>query len=878
MNKTEIKTSIQALIDKYEKARQIGKIKNYTEEDTKKDFILPLFHLLGWDVHDRNEVSSEENISGERVDYGFYLNGRPRFYLEAKKISVDINNPDFANQAVRYAWNRGVTWAVLTDFEDLKIFNAEDIKRSLADKLFKTIHYTEYLSRLDELSLLSKSAIADDLLNKEATRVGKIYQRVPVSDTLYKDLDECRDILTKSLAACNPQLKKDPDLLDEGVQKLLDRLIFLRVAEDRGVEPNILKVLVREAEMNRKGNASLYQEMTQKFRELDVAYNSNLFSEHPFEQWEEFGGVTEKVIEKLYGKKGYYEYDFKVMPADVLGTVYEHYLAHRLSKSRKEITLNKDAKKRKEQGIYYTPAFVVNYIVRHALQPVLNKCKTIDQLLKIKVLDPACGSGSFLIKALEILTEKYKELGHKGGEITKFIILTQNLYGVDLDEKAVEIARLNLCINSLDRKTKLPFLTDNIKCGNSLISGTDEELKKYFGKDYRDKRPFNWEEEFPEVFKQGGFDVVIGNPPYISAVQDSKGDLTVREFYRDKFSLKGAFDIYVAFLIRGVQISNKSGSYGWIIPNKLMVAEYAKDTKKFLRENGLHTVIDVSKLKVFGTVGVYPIIILGDKTRNDFQEYEVESIEDLHSGNFRSITHSSKYKTFKDFGFNIASGATGFQAKLLINYLSEKCDKETIPFVVSGSIDPYRVHLDNVRYMGHNYEYAYIRKGDGIAESKWNFWNKNKIVISGMTKRIEAYYSKKPLALGVGVYAIFEHNGFDPYFLLAVLNSKFLTYYFRQEFKHKHLAGGYLAINKSTLEQLPIVKPDTVIEKQLATLAQQMILLTDQFYKSVENSNEWKRIKSEIEKIDHKIDQEVYKLYGLTSEEITIIESETSGK
>jgi len=384
-----------------------------------------------------------------------------------------------------------------------------------------------------------------------------------------------------------------------------------------------------------------------------------------------------------------------------------------------------------------------------------------------------------------------------------------------------------------------------------------------------------WQEEFPEVFKQGGFDVVIGNPPYISAVQDSKGDLEVRGFYRDKYSLQGAFDIYIAFLIKGVQLSNKNGSYGWIVPNKLMVAEYAKDTIKFLQENGLHTITDVSDLKIFGNVGVYPIIVLGDKKRKDFREYEIRSMEDLQSGKIKSLTHASQYKTFKDIGIKIASGATGFQAKALANYLSENYKAGTIPFVVSGSIDPYYISFDNVRYMGYHYKQAYIKKGSGIAESKWNFWEKNKIIISGMTKRIEAYYSKKSLALGVGVYAIFEYGGLDPYFLLAVLNSKFLTHYFRQEFKHKHLAGGYLAINKSTLEQLPIVKPDVGTKKQLVTLANVRISLTGEFYKSIENSNERNLLKSEIEKTDKKIDQLVYKLYDLTPEEIKIVEDST---
>ncbi|MDP2736473.1 MAG: N-6 DNA methylase [bacterium] len=870
MNKEQAKIKIKDLISKYETEKITGKISRYSEEETKRGFIEPLFEALGWNFSSKEEITLEEQISGDRVDYGFYLNGRIKFYLEAKPLKADLHREEYANQAIKYSWNKGVTWAVLTDFESLIIFNALSPEKTLAGKKYLSFTYEEYLTRFDELRRLSKEAFGEDILDKEAEKVGKKLQKISVTETLAKDLNDCREILTEALIKWNE--KVDPHLIDEGVQKLLNRLIFIRSAEDRKIEPPTLMPLIHEYKSSGKaGQVSPYQAMIKKFRELDETYNSNLFDEHAFEKWEEFGGATEKVIDILYGKKNYFEYDFSVIPADVLGNVYENYLGHQLKKSKEKESAGKNLKKRKEQGIYYTPKFIVDYIVQNALGPVLDKCKSINDLQKIKILDPACGSGSFLVAAMNFLIKKYEEFEVKPDGYLKIQILQQNIYGVDLDQQAVELARLNLLLNTFDSQTKLPNLGHNIECGNSLISGTDEELEKYFGKNYRDKKPFNWQEEFPEVFKQGGFDCIIGNPPYISAIQDSKSDLSVREFYRNKYSFKGAFDIYGAFLIKGVQLGNKNSTYGWIIPNKLMVAEYAKNTMKFLRENGLHTVIDISSLKVFGNVGVYPIIILGDKTKNSFQEYEVKSAEDLQIGKIKPISHSTRYKVFKDLGIKIASGATGFQAKLLVDYLSENQDNKTIPFVVSGSIDPYHVSFDNVRYMGRNYKYAYIKKGKGIAESKWNFWKKQKIVISGMTKRIEAYYSAEPLALGVGVYAIYEYAGFDPYFLLAVLNSKFLTHYLTEEFKHKHLAGGYLAINKSTIEQLPIIKSGKRIEEVLSSLAKLRILLTDKFDKSVENSDQWHKLKDEIARTDKKIDEEVYELYGLTNKERGVV-------
>lgn len=319
MNKNEAKKNIQKLVDKYQVAVGAGKIGKYSEEETKKDFILPLFEILGWDVHDKNEVSAEESqSSGGRIDYGFYIDNRPRFYLEAKAFRADINSNDFAHQVIRYSWNKDITWAILTNFEKIIVFNAKNTEGKLGDKLLFSIGCSEYIERFDQLWQLSKEAFIEDSIDKYAEQIGKKLQKISVNATLYKDLAYCRDVLTNSIALDNS--KVDKDLIDEGIQRLLDRLIFIRVAEDRGIESHTLMPLMHEWEAKGgakggRGKTPLYQVMVSKFRELDKIYNSNLFGEHPFEKWEEHNGATEKVINILYGKTGYYEYDFKVMPA-----------------------------------------------------------------------------------------------------------------------------------------------------------------------------------------------------------------------------------------------------------------------------------------------------------------------------------------------------------------------------------------------------------------------------------------------------------------------------------------------------------------------------------------------------------------------------------
>ena len=214
---------------------------------------------------------------------------------------------------------------------------------------------------------------------------------------------------------------------------------------------------------------------------------------------------------------------------------------------------------------------------------------------KIKVLDPACGSGSFLIKALEAIAEKYKEFGSDNEHIKRQILL-ENIYGVDLDMQAVEIARLNLLINSLDTKEVLPMLDKNIKNGNSLIFGTDEELEKQFGKNWRDKKPFNWQEQFPQVFKQGGFDVIIGNPPYI------KEDVNKNAFdgLHNSSYYQGKMDLWTMFACISIDLLKDGGTMSFIAPNSWVSNAGASIFRdKILREGELKAFIDFGDYKVF---------------------------------------------------------------------------------------------------------------------------------------------------------------------------------------------------------------------------------------------------------------------------------------
>ena len=227
----------------------------------------------------------------------------------------------------------------------------------------------------------------------------------------------------------------------------------------------------------------------------------------------------------------------------------------------------------------------------------------------------------------------------------------------------------------------------------------------------------------------------------------------------------------------------------------------------------------------------------------------------------RPIKEMEASSIIKDCGIEVCSGATGFEAQIIKEFVVDGERDNVIPFTVSGNIDRYKYNNTDVRYMKAKYHKAFIRKDCDVANSKLKMWMSPKIVIAGMTKVIEATYVDTPLALGVGVYAITVFNNFSPYYITGLLNSKYTSFYLRSKFKDKHLAGGYLAINKSTIEQLPFVEADAATQGLISSNAMKITQLK-------KNNPD-----ADTSLLEQEIDRLVYKIYNLTDEEIAVIEA-----
>lgn len=591
-------TEIEKLIKNF-KNIPAAQRKGMNEMQTRLGYILPMFKALGWDTSNINEVSPEEKVSRGWVDFSFRVGNVPRFFLETKKVNEDLNDPRWVKQAIDYAWTKSVTWALLSDFEGLRVFNAEWKESDPFRAQFFEFGIDDYLKDFERLWWLSKEETVARRLDIEAEKVGRKIKRLPVSQNLFDDLKRWRENLFKNYKAFN--LGYSAAQIDEAVLRLLNRLIFVRTAEDREVEENRLQSLVRVLK-DKKQLQTLDRELASLFRELDGVYNSELFARHFSEELQIPPTELEEIISGLY-EKNFTRYNFNALEADVLGTAYEQYLGHIVAEDENETHVEEKRTKRKSQGIYYTPTFVTKYIVQQTVGKYLHE-NGYNPSKPPRVLDMACGSGSFLIEAFDVIDDfvaKQRGQAQKGevdfyDRARQLEVLQNCIFGVDKDRQAVEVARLNLLLRGLHSREKLPML-ENIANGDSLKSET---------------YPFH----FPKIMQDGGFDIIVGNPPYIRIQTLEKS--AVDDFNKAFESATGNYDIYVLFVEQALKLLKPNGILGFILPNKFMQGDYGVGLRKVLSEGQLvNKIVDFKEFQVFEGATTYTCVLILQKQANN---------------------------------------------------------------------------------------------------------------------------------------------------------------------------------------------------------------------------------------------------------------------
>lgn len=521
-----VPAEVLELVRRFDAHREAYRSGRYNEEQLRKEFIDPFFEALGWDVANKQgyaeaykDVIHEESIKvggfTKAPDYCFRIGGVRKFFLEAKKPGVNLkDDPSPAFQLRRYAWSAKLPLSILTDFEEFAVYDCR-VKPDQADKASVArvmyLTYKDYPTRWEEIAaIFSKEAVLKGSFDRyaESTRAKK--GTAEVDAAFLKEIETWRESLARNLALRNPGLSQRD--LNFAVGRIIDRIIFLRICEDRGIETyGQLQALLN--------GGNVYERLGYLFHQADARYNSGLFHfRHERGRAEEPDELTlslalddkplKEIIKGLYYPDSPYE--FSVLPADILGQVYEQFLGKviRLTPGHRAVVEDKPEVK-KAGGVFYTPTYIVDYIVKHTVGKLLEG-KTPRQVsgegkgAPLRVLDPACRSGSFLIGAYQYLLDWYRDRyiedgaeKHAKGRSPKLYqgmggewrlttaerkrILLDHIYGVDIDPQAVEVTKLSLLLKVLEgeneqtltpqlqlfRERALPDLGNNIKCGSS---------------------------------------------------------------------------------------------------------------------------------------------------------------------------------------------------------------------------------------------------------------------------------------------------------------------------------------------------------------------------------------------------------------------------
>jgi type I restriction-modification system DNA methylase subunit len=904
VTKDEAKQKVGELVAKFESLSPT-EVKKFNEANTKQTFILPLFEVLGWDIYDFNEVALEEAASNKRVDFAFKINGVARFYLEAKPLKADLNNPDYVKQAITYAYNNGVTWAVLTNFDEIRLFNAQN------NKPFIQLNCKDFVTSFDKLWLLSRAIITTEAFNKEATQYGVLPPAIPIEERLFKQLRQWRENLFNELYHYNHEWLKEKQI-DEVIQKLFNRLIFIRTAEDRTLEDKLLLAAVHQ----HKHGLPLAK-LREIFEHYNGYYDSDLFKTHILDSDKLYVHETTltEILNGLYEiPGGIADYDFSIIDADVLGRVYEQYLGYVASvvkekakaiqaqmnlgiKADTEFEVTAKKQRRKEQGIYYTPKFVTDFIVKETVGRFIkeNEADGYDKILKMKILDPACGSGSFLIRAYdELLNYHARVRGKTANEMEqqdRMPILTRNIFGVDLDHQAVEIARLNLLLRGLAKRDHLPPLTDNIRQGNSLISGTEKELKIYFGKDWKAKHPFNWEDEFQDIMANGGFDVVIGNPPWVSLTGKHKSlDLPEGElqYLFDNYDINTySPNLYEAFIWRAMELLKEGGYFSFIVPDRVATnLQFIKVRASILNSFTIRNLL--FRFPFPGVIADTMIFVIqktppAKKSMIAVLEYPSSKSATIPQQTFIASSDSQfffvdpqianifdkiKLKSqIKNLG-EIAKSTSGCGAKTSLIHGKRLSDKE-IKILKGENIGRY----SNEGNFWFLFDDANL---SGRTRDETKLGTKEKVLLRKTGSDIIATFVDSAVYPEQSLYFLYDADKETLLYLLALLNSSLMNVYYKN----------FAVTNRDTTPQLknldldkfPIWDPQDNKDTRysLITLVGKILELNKKLAPIKETySNEREKLVKEIAKTDKEIDNLVYELYGLTEAERKIIEAST---
>ena len=651
--------AINELVDKYKSRKKDYLASSYNETQLRNDFLNPLFELLGWDIenkagrptNEREVILEESLISGitentKKPDYTFRLFSERKFFLEAKRPSIPIQTSDAAAKQIRrYGFTAKLKNSVVSNFEYLVIYDCSvkvEEKDDFKKARIKIYHFTEYIEKFEEIKqCLGKESVYTGQFDEIWKSIEDQIKLFSVDDLFLSQINDWRKLLGTEIYKCSPDITDK--LLNDYVQSYLNRILFLRVCEDRNLEQ--YQTLLNFA------NKNDFKALIKKFHEADKKYNSGLFDQYLADKIiENISSVFWVIIKQLYYPES--PYSFSVFSSDILGNIYEIFLSEKLVIKDDIVTLEKKPEN-VDKDIIKTPAFVIKDILQQTLLPCC-KSKNATQILNLKIADIACGSGAFLLETFQLLNDiliDFYLINDRSILIQTTIntfklpykikkeILLKCVYGVDKDFNAVQATNFGLLLKLLEGEDNasidnnypiLPDLSRNIQFGNSLIGSKD--IKTLTKSSQENINPFD--------FGNTKYDIIIGNPPYMKSADMKK--ITLLEYVRYKKIFEVAdkqYDKYFLFIEKALELLNEEGGYlGYIVPNKFTKVGAGNFLRKLLSSSGyVKRIISFGANQIFESKTTYTCLLILSKSSNAYCEYyEVKNLTDWKTRNIKA--------------------------------------------------------------------------------------------------------------------------------------------------------------------------------------------------------------------------------------------------
>jgi len=887
VNKEEAKKELQKLVEIYHKYKDDDEFAN-NEAQLCDSLIKPFFSkVLGWDTNYPNFIK-EAKKSGKRIDYLVKIDRISQFVIEAKSLNHDIRDDvnDY-KQAISYGHSKEKNYAILTNFKHFIILNCSvNVNNPLQAQVNHIVDLTDISD--EQFNLIwnfSYNVWFEKGENNEELRLKTTFKRrKKVDELLLEDMKKWRLVILTNLRK-HPKLnnyqwedEKVINSIEEEIQRFIDRLIFVCYCEDKELSEKELRSLIDEKDGKYWGNQHyLLEKIRALFKTYWETYDSDLFRVGECDKFYIEDGIILQLLKDLRRPKEGLSYDFANIELDILGRTYENFIGHVLS-GKKRFKEKESKGKRKEGGIYYTPQYIVNFIVENTVRKYL-KGKSFNEIKKVKILDPACGSGSFLLGVFDVLIEEsYRSLRRDLSYDEKSELLISCIFGVDKDERACDIAKLNLSLKLAEKDKKLPELHNNIKNGDSLID--DRTVVDY--------KAFKWRNEFKEIMDGGGFDIIVGNPPYI---RNTELPIKDKEFFTEKYSsTHKQYDIYILFFEQSIKLLKDRGYLGFITSNKFLVSDYGMKIRELMLDKcKIIQILDVSNISIFKDAMTYPAITILQDCQNlkEIHRNDIEFTSANNEKDFPKVRVVNKIKQNEIIASQNKelNQRLGSQEATIIKIIDEKsiklgdlfyCKRGSPKNKIKQIFDDVNSGIKSIQSKDVQSFYPAKVKISVKSNLQDEIINTKKILLPRTVLSIRAAVGEKGHFIMDRIYYLIPKKEGDNFTItLALLNSKLVDFYYKFKYESTHVGGGYLDLRGVHIKEIPIIKSElisTTLRDKMEAIINDLIDIRKRMDRTTHSDTGFNKLKTLFKEKIQQLNDVIYLAYGINKDSIKVME------